>query len=95
MKKMIASLWERNQPQVLERLALLDQAATEPLTAPLKQEAAAIAHKLAGSVGMFGFHEGTRVARELEQHLETESPNPAHIKTLTAALREALFPTQT
>lgn len=92
-QKMIAALWQRNQPQVLRRLALLDQAATGPLTATLQQEAAATAHKLAGSLGMFGFHEGTRVARELEQLLETDSPDPTNLKALTTALREALFPT--
>lgn len=89
---MIAALWQRSQPQVLERLALLDRSATGPVTPPLQQEAAATAHKLAGSLGMFGFHEGTRLARELEQLLEAESPDPAQITALTIALREAIFP---
>ncbi len=90
---MIAALWQRNQPQVLERLALLDRAATEPLNPALQQEAAATAHKLAGSLGMFGFHEGTRLARELEHLLETDSPDQAQLAPLTSALRQTLFPT--
>ena len=89
---MIAALWERNQPQVLERLALLDRAAAGPLAQPFQQEAAATAHKLAGSLGMFGFHEGTRLARELELLLETDSPDPAQLTPLTTALRQTLFP---
>ena len=89
---MIAALWQRSQPQVLERLALLDRAAAGPLTQTLQQEAAATAHKLAGSLGMFGFHEGTRIARELELQLETDSPETAQLTALTTALREALFP---
>ena len=91
-QNMIAALWQRSQPQVLERLALLDRAAAEPLTPSLQQEAAATAHKLAGSLGMFGFPEGTHIARELELQLETESPDPTQLKSLTTALRQALFP---
>lgn len=91
-QNMIAALWQRSQPQVLDRLALLDRAAVEPLTTSLQQEAAATAHKLAGSLGMFGFPEGTRIARELEQLLETESPDPVQLKSLTTMLRQAIFP---
>ena len=90
--KLIAALWHRNQPQVLERLALLDQAATALLTPELRQQAHATAHKLAGSLGMFGFHEGTRLAREIEQHLESTTPDPSHIAILTIELRPTLFP---
>ena len=87
IQKMIAALWQRSQPQVLERLALLDRAATEPLKPRLRQDAVATAHKLAGTLGMFGFHEGTRLAREFEQHLETPSPDPAHLAALATELR--------
>jgi HPt (histidine-containing phosphotransfer) domain-containing protein len=89
---MIAALWQRNQPQVLERLALLDQAAAEPLTPQLRQDAVATAHKLAGSLGMFGFHEGTRLARELELLLESPAVDTGTVRTLTAQLRQSLFP---
>lgn len=89
---MIAALWQRNQPEVLARLALLDRAAAEPLTPELSQQAAATAHKLAGSLGMFGFPEGTRIARALEQHLESTSPDPTRLAILTAELRQTLFP---
>ena len=91
-QKMIAALWQRNQPQVLERLALLDRAAAEPLTPQLRQEAIATAHKLAGTLGMFGFHEGTRLARDFEQHLETPTPDPTHLASLATELRQTLFP---
>ncbi len=93
-QKLIAALWQRNQPQVLDRLALLDRAAaavaTGKLTPFLRDEAAGIAHKLAGSLGMFGFHEGTRVARELELRLECSTPDATAIILLTAELRRAL-----
>jgi HPt (histidine-containing phosphotransfer) domain-containing protein len=95
-QKQIAALWQRNQPRVLERLATLDQAAAASdsgdLTPELQLEAAGIAHKLAGSLGMFGFHEGTRKARELEQHLEAPAVRPTTLTTLAAELRQSLFP---
>lgn len=95
-KQMIATLWLRNQPQVLERLALLERAAaasvTGTLTPELHREATVIAHNLAGSLGMFGFHEGTRKARELEQHLEAPAADPHVFARLAAELRGSLFP---
>jgi HPt (histidine-containing phosphotransfer) domain-containing protein len=94
-QKAIAALWQRNQPQILERLALLDRAAAAAragaLTPALHAEAIAVAHKLAGSLGMFGFHEGTRIARELEQHLESEELNPTTFTALTAQLRQSIL----
>ena len=88
-EKLIAALWRRNLPQTLDRLDLLDRAASTPA---LYAEAAAVAHKLAGSLGMFGFHEGTDLARQLEQLLEAPKPDPATLATLTAQLRRSLFP---
>ena len=78
----------------MERLALLDRAAqTKPLPQPLREEATAVAHKLAGSLGMFGFAEGTRLARSLEEHLEGANPDPADLAALSNELRATLFPT--
>ena len=91
-EKMIAVLWQRNRPQILERLALLDRAAIAPLTPQLRQESVDTAHKLAGTLGMFGFHEGTRLAREIELQLETAAPDQAHLIALAAELRQVLFP---
>jgi HPt (histidine-containing phosphotransfer) domain-containing protein len=97
MQSQIKALWQRNQPHILKRLATLEQAAAASdsglLTPELKLEAAAIAHKLAGSLGMFGFHEGTRKARELEHYLEAPAIQSASLTTLTAELRQSLFPT--
>jgi HPt (histidine-containing phosphotransfer) domain-containing protein len=86
----IAALWQRNRPLLLERLALLDQAAAGPLTPSLRGEAIAIAHKLSGSLGMFGFHDGTQIARELEAHLESPAPDSTILAALTTQLRGTL-----
>ena len=90
----LMNIWHRNREQVMERLALLDRAAeARPLPETLREEATVIAHKLAGSLGMFGFAEGTRLARSLEQYLEGTDHNPAVLASLSNELRLSLFPT--
>jgi HPt (histidine-containing phosphotransfer) domain-containing protein len=97
----IAALWQRSQPQILDRLALLDRAAAAAaagdLTPELRKEATTIAHKLAGSLGVFGFHEGTDIARRIEHQLEADGPasqpaDPELLAGRAAQLRHALFP---
>ncbi len=92
-KALLASLWERNKPILLERLAVLDQAAaSDPLPPELKAEAASVAHKLAGTLGMFGHMEATRLAQELEAALEAETLDHARLRELTTELRQNLPP---
>src|SRR5579875_2519294 len=91
--ELIAALWQRNRPQVLARLALLDRAAaaarTQALTPAMQDEASQIAHMLSGSLGMFGFHEGTELARKLENLLDTPCPKAEPLAALTTQLRQA------
>jgi HPt (histidine-containing phosphotransfer) domain-containing protein len=88
-------IWNRNRDQTIARLDLLDRAAeADPLTEQLRKEAMSIAHKLAGSLGMFGFNDGTRLARSIEHHLETAHPSSATLTNLSAELRQSLFPTE-
>jgi HPt (histidine-containing phosphotransfer) domain-containing protein len=93
---LLAALWLRNRPIVEQRLALLDQtaaaAAAGVLAEPLRQEAVSCAHKLAGSLGMYGFDEGTRIAREMEVLLNAGSSDGARLLTLCGELRTAVFP---
>ena len=93
---LLAKMWLRVRPLVEERLVTLDQAAaaasSEALDPELQKEAASSAHKLAGSLGMYGYDEGTRVAREIEVLLGGETPDAARLKGLIADLRVALLP---
>jgi HPt (histidine-containing phosphotransfer) domain-containing protein len=94
-RQLLANLWERNLPLLLERLAELDRAAASAaahtLTPEARHSAAAIAHKLSGTLGMFGYPQGTELARSLEVLLETPGPLDAiALRDLTAALRESL-----
>ena len=93
---LLAAMWLRNRPLVEERLALLDRAAAATadggLTEELREEASHTAHKLAGSLGMYGYEEGTRNAREIEVLLGDATPDAARLGTLAAELRSAVFP---
>jgi hypothetical protein len=94
--KLLAALWVKNLPLVEERLSVLEHAAGTAagghLAEPLRAEAAGAAHKLAGSLGMYGYDEGTRIARELEVLLNGANPDAARLSVLTVALRAAILP---
>jgi HPt (histidine-containing phosphotransfer) domain-containing protein len=93
---LLAKLWVKIRPLVEERLATLDQAAAAAkagsLADDLRKEAGSSAHKLAGSLGMYGYDEGTRVARELEVLLGEAKPDAARLGELIAELRSVVFP---
>ena len=91
---LLAALWRKNRPVVEERLATLDGAAATRggLSEDRRKEAQSTAHKLAGALGMYGYDEGTRIARLLEQLLESATPEPERFRGLMAELRAAVFP---
>ncbi len=67
----LTQLWQNLQIKANERLVVLQQTAkalTEhELAEEQKQLAQASAHKLAGILGVFGFAEGSRLAKQIEQ----------------------------
>ena len=97
-RKLLATLWEKNLPLLRERLELLDAAvkaaSAGEITAEQRKEAGATAHKLAGSLGMFGYPKGTEMARALEQSFDSVGPlkktQLARIAADMAALRSEL-----
>lgn len=94
-QQILATVWQRNLPVVLERLGKLRAAAEMLQTAPLQPgtrlEATEIAHKLAGSLGMFGYPQGTEIARTLELLLDSETPlSPNIVGELTSQLEQVL-----
>jgi HPt (histidine-containing phosphotransfer) domain-containing protein len=94
--KLVADLWLRSRQQVSDRVAVLEAAANAARNAslgePQQSEAEAIAHKLAGSLGMFGFQGGTEIARDLELELREATPDPVRLTQLCDSLRALLFP---
>lgn len=67
----INTAWERFQDKIQERLEQLQQMITTlqnaPAPAQLYQQVETNAHKLAGSLGMFGLKSGYRLAQQIEQ----------------------------
>jgi diguanylate cyclase (GGDEF)-like protein len=68
------SLWQQFKETVEHRVTILEHAVTlllqNQLEDELRHEATQAAHKLAGSLGMFGADEGSRLAQEIEPLFE-------------------------
>ena len=95
---LIADLWQRHLPALHERLDTLDRIAASSAAGSMsdqeREEGIAISHKLAGSLGMYGYKRGTEIASELEQLLRSNPPSePDQVTPLTTGLRESIFPT--
>jgi diguanylate cyclase (GGDEF)-like protein len=97
--KITAGIWQRSQQTLSDRITVLEQATTALLQntqddSELITSAYQNAHKLAGSLGMFGFDFGSRLASEIEHLLEIGlSLNPEqrlHLSGLVVGLRQEL-----
>jgi len=77
ISKALEYMWARHRSQILERVAILEGAASavtaKTLTEAKREAAQAAAHKLAGTLGMFNLNRGTDLARELELAYSSES----------------------
>lgn len=94
-RDLISALWERSVPLITNRLNGLDiacEAAVIGRLSPMMRRGAAdTAHKLAGSLGMFGYPRGTELAREIEQLLENDGVvDPITLRELVVELRACL-----
>lgn len=98
LREVLAELWSRYRPSIIGQVEVLEEAVHElgqgRLSDPARRHAEGEAHKLAGSLGSFGFPHGTDLARELE--LTLASPGgPAvseapHLAERVSALRREL-----
>jgi HPt (histidine-containing phosphotransfer) domain-containing protein len=92
---LLAQLWQKNLPTIRERLDLLDQFGSAAVSGSLEEhtrlEALSIAHKLAGSLGMYGYQQGTEVASKMERILRSPTPETlGTLRDLAADLRKSL-----
>jgi DNA-binding response OmpR family regulator len=99
-----SKVWEKFQGKMLAQIAILGEAAVAlnagNLTAELQQEAKQEAHKLAGSLGIFGFMEGSRLAKKLEEllqldYLQLEAEQVKEISDLATAIYREVKPEST
>ncbi|AKG22014.1 response regulator [Calothrix sp. 336/3] len=90
--------WTTNKPKSLEQIAILLQAVRDLQANQLKPsqqlQAQQIAHKLAGSLGIFGLTKTMHLARQLEYWLGGREPLQAKhaplMRTLVTALQEEI-----
>lgn len=93
-----ARVWEQFRDVIFERLAAIENAVTAlrkaTLTPEVRQKGMLEAHRLAGSLGMFGLAEGTRIAREIEHLLAEDAvlahDTPKRLVELAGSLRHEL-----
>lgn len=96
MQAALDAIWKKNLPQTRERLALLKRAAeqlstTRTMDDDLRADALSTAHKMAGSLGMFGLHSATETARAVEHILDHEGlPQPERLQEQVNALAAVL-----
>jgi diguanylate cyclase (GGDEF)-like protein len=94
----VAGVWARYREAILARVDVLEGAAMGLLEGRLdreqRREAEREAHKLAGSVGTFGFAEASRLARDAETLLSGPTPpgqtDALRLADLAVALRREL-----
>ena len=78
-QELLKKLWEQHKASIFERLDGLAQysATALQLKPDERTEARSLAHKLAGSLGTFGFREGSDWARDSEMILAKDSIDAA------------------
>ncbi len=94
----ISRVWERTQEKLSNRIAVIEQATTalrqNQLSDELRFAAEREAHKLAGSLGMYGFAEGSRLAQALEQLFQSgellDQNQTLQVSELSVALHREL-----
>jgi HPt (histidine-containing phosphotransfer) domain-containing protein len=76
---LLTQIWQKNRPVLKERIALLRLAQKNlskgSLPDDIRAVAASAAHKLAGTLGMFGLNDGTGSARQMELLLNKRQPD--------------------
>ncbi|HWH32869.1 MAG TPA: Hpt domain-containing protein [Egibacteraceae bacterium] len=85
---MVARLWERMRPVVAERLHVMGRAAEPGADADVRAAAAEAAHKLAGSLGSYGYPGGSRLAARIEEALRADVPGQSVAGLVDALRRE-------
>jgi diguanylate cyclase (GGDEF)-like protein len=91
-------LWERFKEPIKERVTVIEQAIGAidqgQLSEELRNEARHAAHKLVGSLGTYGFTEGSRLARQLENFFcaRPDSDQVPVLSDLVVALRNEIDP---
>lgn len=105
-KRALQQVWKKYETHNRDRLRIVEQAIQAlklgELSEELRQQARLAAHKLAGTLGIFNFPEGSRFALEMENFFRSGTvPSEKKLQqlaqgvsTLRAKLRKPLSPTE-
>ena len=94
----VAQIWESFQGTIRERLQFLDGAIAaleqNNLSEERREEGRSVAHKLVGSLGMFGFPQGSQIARAMEDLWVSDGWQDAaqELRSRLTELQNLLFP---
>ncbi len=86
----IALAWSKFRDVAFQRLAVLENLAValeENKFSPELAEVKSSAHKLAGSLGGFGFPEGSKIAKQIENLLENDLVEPSKIERVIKLIK--------
>lgn len=94
----VAQIWQKFKASLPEKIDVLKQVsvtlATGTRNQQLYENARIEAHRLVGSLGSFGCAEGSKIAREIEQFLQTSTPATSQdadtLKHLIDSLQKAI-----
>jgi diguanylate cyclase (GGDEF)-like protein len=94
----VNEIWQQVKDRIAERVTVVEAATTLVQNQQLSEEARSLAeqeaHKLAGSLGMFGSDEGSRLAKEIEalfkSGVEWEAAQKQYLVQLVQALGEEM-----
>lgn len=90
----LAILWQRHRQSILDRISLLESTSANVLRGVLDErsiaEGVSAAHKLAGSLGTFGFDAGSRSALEAESLLREPVVDGRLLAEAVMALRASV-----
>ena len=94
LRASLAMLWQRHRQTNLDRISLLEDLAADVLRGSTKDDAVeaggVAAHKLAGSLGTFGFDGGSRAALEVETLLREPDIDGRMLAEAVLALRASV-----
>jgi len=92
----VNNMWQRSKESFTSQVVLFEQVIaalmTDTLSRQIQDTAKLEAHKMAGSLGSFGFNEGSRLAHEIEELLESEAieQQATQLQQLVSLLQQEL-----
>ncbi|MFM2432868.1 MAG: hypothetical protein RLZZ511_4082 [Cyanobacteriota bacterium] len=74
VRSKLSAVWQRHKNRIGKQITVIEQVTSQPADFTRHQQASQQAHTLAGALGIFGFAEGSRLAKEMERILATGYP---------------------